>query len=180
METLLKISTVFHPKIDGQTEVVNQSLENLLRYVVGEPPSTLDLVLPCAKFMYNNSINRYTSLRSYEVMHGYKPMAPIDLIPMSSFLRPSKSAKSFTCCMSKLQKSINKQINLHNSRYRSIVDTHKRFKKLDVGDYVMVRMCHEHFSHGTFKKLQATLDHLKYSLGWLKMGMPLAYLMIEE
>ena len=32
--TLLKFSIDFHPKIDGQTKVVNCSMRNLLRYLI--------------------------------------------------------------------------------------------------------------------------------------------------
>ena len=46
MGTLLKFFTAYHPQIDGQIEVVNKSLGNLLRCLVGDSPGDWDLVLP--------------------------------------------------------------------------------------------------------------------------------------
>ena len=57
MRTLLKLSTAYHPQTDGQTEAVNKSLGNLLRYLVGDSPGNWDLIFPQAEFAYNNSVN---------------------------------------------------------------------------------------------------------------------------
>ena len=54
----LKFSIAFHPQTDGQTEVVNRTLGNLLRCLVGENLKTWDLILPMAEFAYNGSVNR--------------------------------------------------------------------------------------------------------------------------
>ena len=43
--TNLIFSSSYHPQIDGQTEVVNRSLGNILRSLVYEHPKQWDLVL---------------------------------------------------------------------------------------------------------------------------------------
>uniref|UniRef100_A0A2N9IHN7 Integrase catalytic domain-containing protein n=1 Tax=Fagus sylvatica TaxID=28930 RepID=A0A2N9IHN7_FAGSY len=81
--TKLKFSAVYHPQTDGQTKVVNRSLGNLLRCLVGDHARTWDSILPIAQFAYNNSINRTIGMSPFEVVHGYKARKPLDLFPMS-------------------------------------------------------------------------------------------------
>ena len=71
--TKLKFSTAYHPQTDGQTEVVNRSLGNLLRCLVGENVKNWDLLLRKAEFAYNDSINRTTGKSPFEIVHGYQP-----------------------------------------------------------------------------------------------------------
>jgi hypothetical protein len=51
--TKLKFSSAYHPQIDGQTEVVNTSLGNLLRCIVSDHNRNWDLVLSTVQFAYN-------------------------------------------------------------------------------------------------------------------------------
>lgn len=53
----LQFSSSHHPQTDGQTEVANRSLGNLLRTLVGEQPKKWELILPHAEFAYNRSVN---------------------------------------------------------------------------------------------------------------------------
>ena len=69
--TTLKFSTAYHPQTDGQTEVVNRSVGNLLRCLVGEHPGSWDVGLPTAKFAYNNFVSRSTGKSPFEVVYGY-------------------------------------------------------------------------------------------------------------
>ena len=140
---MLKFFTAFHPQSDGQTKVINHSLGNLLRCLVGDHQGTWDLILPRAQFAYNNSVNRSTGLSPHEIVYGHKPRAPIDLIPMSPLQRASKSVETFACHMFELHKSVSNQITLSNSKYKSIADVHRRYKHFDVGDFMMVRLCPE-------------------------------------
>ena len=50
MGTKLKFSIFFHPQTDGQTELVNRILGNLLRCLIGKNLKTWNLILPMAEF----------------------------------------------------------------------------------------------------------------------------------
>jgi hypothetical protein len=53
--TKLLHSSTYHPQTSGQTERVNQILEDMLRACVLEFPQKWDECLPLAEFSYNNS-----------------------------------------------------------------------------------------------------------------------------
>jgi len=50
-------STAYHPQTDGQTEHVNQELEQYLRIFVRERQDNWYTLLPLAEFSYNNHIH---------------------------------------------------------------------------------------------------------------------------
>jgi hypothetical protein len=153
--TKLKFSATYHPQTDGQTEVVNWSLRNLLRCLVGDHARTWDSILPIAQFVYNNSVNRTIGMSPFEVVHGYKARKPLDLLPMSAQVRMSESAEAFARHVHDLHKDISNRIHSSNTRYKVQVDSHRRHLEFAIGDYVMIRIRPERFPSGTVKKLKA-------------------------
>lgn len=66
--TKLRLSSVYHPQTDGQTERIIQSFENLLKACVLEQGGAWDKHLPLIEFTYNN--NFYSSI-------GMAPFEPL-------------------------------------------------------------------------------------------------------
>ena len=56
----LAATTAYHPQGDGQTERVNQELEQYLRIFVNQRQDDWDELLPLAEFQYNNHVHSAT------------------------------------------------------------------------------------------------------------------------
>ena len=106
MGTELKFSSTFHPQIDGQTEVVNRSLGNLLRCLVGDKPSNWEVVLAQAEFAYNNSVNRSTGKTPFEIVIGMQPRGVSDLRDVFGEEKRSVAGEAFADFMESLHKEV--------------------------------------------------------------------------
>lgn len=79
--TNLKFSSSYHPQTDGQSEVTNRSLGNLLRSYVGKNIRQWDLILAQVEFAYNRSVSQTTGHSPFEIVYGQNPISPLDLTP---------------------------------------------------------------------------------------------------
>jgi len=66
----LTMSTAYHPQTDGQTERVNQEMEQFLCLFMNERQDNWDELLPLGKFMYNNHIHSSTQQTPFMVDTG--------------------------------------------------------------------------------------------------------------
>jgi hypothetical protein len=93
MGTNLMFSSTYHPQTDGQTEVVNRSLEDLLRSLVTEHHNSWDNVLPQAEFAYNDSVNRSTGKIPFEIVYGRQPRGVFELRDSEKIITRSASTE---------------------------------------------------------------------------------------
>jgi len=66
-------STAYHPQTDGQTEQVNQELEQYLQIFVGERQDDWYTLLPLVEFSYNNHIHSSTQQTPFLLDTGRHP-----------------------------------------------------------------------------------------------------------
>jgi hypothetical protein len=76
--TKLLHSLAYHSQISGQTERVNQILEDMLRACVLEFPQKWDECLPLAEFSYNDSYQASIKMAPFEALYGRRCCTPLN------------------------------------------------------------------------------------------------------
>ena len=69
------MSSSDHPQTDGQTERVNQVLEDMLRAYVSDRQTDWDAYLPLLEFAYNNRPHKVTGISPFEMIYGIIPLS---------------------------------------------------------------------------------------------------------
>ncbi|KAL6211751.1 hypothetical protein ACLB2K_016974 [Fragaria x ananassa] len=124
--TTLKRSTTAHPQSDGQTEVTNRSLGNMIRSVCGDKPNQWDLALPQEEFAYNSSLRSVIRKSPFSVLYTSIPR----------------------------HEEIKAKLEATKAKYKHDVDKHMYMKVFKEGDSVMVFLRKERYPVGTYSKLK--------------------------
>ncbi|CAI5484512.1 unnamed protein product [Closterium sp. Yama58-4] len=74
--TKLAMSSAYHPQTDGQTERLNQVVEQLLRTACKDDISHWDTQLPTLEFAYNNASHAATGKTPFFLCYGREPLTP--------------------------------------------------------------------------------------------------------
>ncbi|XP_022897597.1 uncharacterized protein LOC111411281 [Olea europaea var. sylvestris] len=136
VNTSLNFSSAYHPQTDGQTEVVNHSLGDLLWCLVGDNPRSWDQQLSQAEFAYNHARNRSTGFSPFQVVYSILPRSPIDLLTLPSKTRLHGTAVDFVRSLQQVHEETRANLLESNRKYKEAADRHRRPVEFDVGDYV--------------------------------------------
>ena len=154
MGTNLMFSSGYHPQTDGQTEVVNRSLGDLLRSLVTEHHSSWDNVLPQAEFAYNDLVNRSTGKSPFEIVYGRQPRGVSELRDSEQIMTKSASVEEFAEAMEELHSKVKQRLLKSNQEYKRRANQHRRQLQFEVGDLVLAHLRKERFPRGTYNKLK--------------------------
>jgi hypothetical protein len=114
----IKLSSAFHPQTDGQTERVNQVLEQYLRCTINYQQDDWTEYLPFAEFAYNNTLHASTQQTPFFANYGYHPK--LDLLNPVANNNPA--AEGFAKQLSELQATLRLQLQTAQESYKASAD----------------------------------------------------------
>jgi hypothetical protein len=156
--TKLLFSTTCHPQTDGQTRVVNRTLTQLLRAVIQKNLKNWEDCLSFIEFAYNRSVHSTTKFSPFEIVYGFNPLTPMDLIPLPIDERVSLDGNSRAQVVKTLHESVRQQIEKRNRVYATKANKGHKHVVFQPGDWVWVYMRKERFPAHRKSKLQPQGD----------------------
>eukprot|EP00253_Pinus_taeda_P005547 PITA_05547 len=127
--TQLNFSIAYHPQTDGQTEQVNQMVEDMLRAYVMQQPTRWEDYLHLVEFAYNNGYHTSTQMSPFEVMYGRKCRTP------TSWGGPEDKLSLGPDMLKEMEEMVNRvRVNLKaaQERQKNFADRKRRFKEFQV------------------------------------------------
>ena len=103
IKTKMLLSSSHHPQHDGQTEVLNQLLETMLRAYVNDDRANWVEWLHLLEFAYNSAKHSSMSTTPFFSLLGFQPRSTLDHLPKSSnFPRKDDTDRSSDNYLSKI------------------------------------------------------------------------------
>ncbi|KAK1619324.1 hypothetical protein QYE76_024841 [Lolium multiflorum] len=147
--TKLLFSTTCHPQTDGQTEVVNRTLSQLLRSMIKKNLKEWEECLPHVEFAYNRAVHSTTELCPFEVVYGFKPITPLDLLPLPIHERVNMEASKRADFVRKIHVKTKELIEKKGKSNAARMNKKRKEMLFKPGDMVWV-----HFRKDRFPKLR--------------------------
>jgi hypothetical protein len=133
----LNYSIAFHPQTDGQTERVNQVLEDLLRACVLTYGSNWEKSLSYAEFSYNNSYQDRLKMAPFEALYDRKcpTLLMWSEVGEQTFYGPATIVEA-----QENVAKVRENLKIAQSRQKSYADPKRKDVSFEVGEHVYLEV----------------------------------------
>lgn len=133
----LHFSTSYHPETDGQTERVNQCLENYLRCMAFNQPKKWHSWLTLAEWWYNSSFHTSLNMTPFQALYGFPPPMIAELnLPLNTETTDAVQAKQRQITTTIIKENLVKA----QARMKHYADKHRKEREFAVGDMVYLKI----------------------------------------
>ncbi|CAI7815074.1 unnamed protein product [Closterium sp. NIES-54] len=141
--TKLAMSFAYHPQTDGQTERLNQVVEQLLRTTCKDDVSHWDTQLPTLEFAYNNASHAATGKTPFFLCYGRKPLTPQQPTTPAHV----QAVHDFVTTMQQLWEKTQRRLTTMQTSQKQYADRQRRDHSVVVGDQVLLDTRNLNLSH---------------------------------
>jgi hypothetical protein len=135
--TKLIRSSAYHPQTDGQTERINQILEDMLRACIIHYGTSWDKCLALAKFSYNNSYQSSLQMSPFEALYGCRCRTPLN---WSETGERKIFGPDLVIEAENKVRVIQANLKTAQSRQKNYADRRRKPLQFQVGDFVYLRV----------------------------------------
>jgi len=130
-----KLSMVFHPQTDGQTERVNQELEQYLRMFIDHRQEQWPDWLGTAEFTYNNKMHSSTKTLPFKTNYRQNPRTEFEMRRKGKY----EGAEKFVMKIKEIQKEAKAALGKAQEKMKKYADRKRaEVDEYKVGDLVML------------------------------------------
>lgn len=135
--TQFNFSSTYHPETDGQTERVNQILEDILRMYVMDQQTRWEDYLYLVEFAYHNSYHSSIGMPPFQALYGHPCRTPLswDHLEDRVLLGPEMLQE-----MEQQVVRIREHLVAAQDRQKKYVDAHRVDRQFSVGDWVFLHV----------------------------------------
>jgi len=135
--TTLKMSSVYHPQSDGQSEVLNKCLELYLRCFTFDAPREWSKMLSWAEYWYNTAYHISTGMTPFRIVYGREPSKILPYVPQADDpLSVQEQLFSRDYLLQKLKSNLQRAQQVQ----KKYADKKRIDVELQVGDLVLVKL----------------------------------------
>jgi len=137
LEIQTKLSTAYHPQTDGQTERINQELEQYLRVFIDHRQEQWPDWLEMVEFAYNNKIHVATKTLPFKANYGQDPRMGFEGKRKGKY----KAAGKFIEKIKKIQEEAKAALGKAQEKMKKFGDRRRgKGEEYKVGDLVLLSM----------------------------------------
>ena len=125
------MSTTYHPQTDGQTKVVNKSLEHYLMAFAANRPQSWVEWLPLAEFWFNTNFHVSLKMTPFEALYGFSLPRLLDYILGTTKV---DSVEVHLRTRQQLISLLKQNLVAAQERMKVAADKHRTMREFAVGD----------------------------------------------
>ncbi|KAG8705607.1 hypothetical protein FRC09_002854 [Ceratobasidium sp. 395] len=137
------LTTSHHPQADGQTEIMNQTLEVMIRAYISSTKDNWKTLLPALAFSYDTSVHSTTKYTPAFLLRGFEPLRPSNLLSELLHHVPrieSESAQNFSEEMKAARNLAKDAIRIAQVHQSKQYNSNRCFEAFQPGDEALINL----------------------------------------